>query len=206
MLNNKIYDMFLLLFFSALLSVLALSFVNCYSQEFDNISPINITKQDGATFEIAPTFIIEEGYKSFSNDAIQQSPVMLSPGDSIEISYISPCGYAESIEGFFLKGTADIAIKSLESTGPIQTMQISGEQQEFYKNQNPEKEGIVTASIPSDIEISAQDSETGNNNKMVFVMDCNEEKIYYIAEVQMQSKDAIFPFTFPLSKLIDIIN
>ena len=186
MLNNKIYDMFLLLFFSALLVVLALSNLNSYSQEFDNISPINITKQDGTMFEIAPTFIIEEGYKSFSNDAIQQSPVNLSPGDSIEISYVSPCGYADSIEGFFLKGTADIAIKSLESTGPIQTMQISGEQQEFYKNQNPEKEGIVTASIPSDIEISALDSDEENKNKMVFVMDCDEEKIYYIADAGIQ--------------------
>lgn len=204
--SNYIFRTFGLLLMCSILSMVHLSFLNAYSQEFDDISPITITKQDGTTFEIAPTVIIEGGYKSFSNDAIQQSPVKLSPGDSIEISYVSPCGYADSIEGFFLKGTADIAIKSLESTGPIQTMQISGEQQEFYKNQNPEKEGIVTASIPSDMEISAQDSDIENNNKMVFVMDCNEEKIYYIAEVDMQSKDAIFPFTFPLSKLIDIIN
>ncbi|MDR4510149.1 MAG: hypothetical protein MRJ93_00395 [Nitrososphaeraceae archaeon] len=184
--SNYIYRTFGLLLMVSILSMVHFSFFNAYSQEFDNISPITITKQDGATFEIAPTFIIEEGYKSFSNDAIQQSPVNLSPGDSIEISYVSPCGYADSIEGFFLKGTADIAIKSLESTGPIQTMQISGEQQEFYKNQNPEKEGIVTASIPSDIEISALDSDEENKNKMVFVMDCDEEKIYYIADAGIQ--------------------
>lgn len=184
--SSNIYHTFGLLLLCSLLSLVPFSFLNSYSQEFDDISPITITKQDGTTFEIAPTFIIEEGYKSFSNDAIQQSQVKLSPGDSINISYISPCGYADSIEGFLLKGTADIAIKSLASTGPIQTMQISGEQQEFYKNQNPEKEGIVTASIPNDIEISAQDSDTENNNKMVFVMDCDEEKIYYIAPTEIQ--------------------
>ncbi|MDX1371864.1 MAG: hypothetical protein R3321_05305, partial [Nitrososphaeraceae archaeon] len=153
MMSNNIYHTFGLLSLCSLLSLVPFSFLNSYSQEFDDISPINITKQDGTTFDIAPSFIIEEGYKSFSNDAIKPSQVNLSPGDSIKISYISPCGYADSIEGFFLKGTADITIKTLASTGPIQTMQISGEQHEFYKNQNPEKEGIVTASIPTDIEI-----------------------------------------------------
>ncbi|MFB5600012.1 MAG: hypothetical protein ACE5SW_07280 [Nitrososphaeraceae archaeon] len=185
--SNKIYHMFILLTLSSIIGLLGLSFVNSYSQEFDDISPINITKQDDTTFVIKPDFIIEEGYKSMSNDAIQEDKVMLSPGDSIKISYISPCGYANSIEGFFLKGTADIAIQSLSSTGPIQTMQISGEQIEFYNNNNPEKEGVEIASLPTDVEISSlQNSDTENNNKVVFVMDCDEEKIYYIADSEIK--------------------
>jgi hypothetical protein len=164
-----------------------LSLIEAHGQEFDEISAINITKQDNTKFVIQPDFLVEEGYKSFSNDVIQENKLILTPGESIKISYKSPCGYANSIEGFFLKGTADISISSLSSTGPIQSMDISGEQKEFYKNQNPEKEAIEIASVPSDIEISAiQSDEAEDDNKLVFVMDCDEAKIYYIAEAEIR--------------------
>jgi len=64
--TNNYSILFLLTLFSSL-SFIITSTINVYALEFDNISPIDLIKEDGTIYKIEPTFIVEEGYKVFNN-------------------------------------------------------------------------------------------------------------------------------------------
>jgi antitoxin component YwqK of YwqJK toxin-antitoxin module len=186
--TNRYYSLFLLTFFSVF-SLIVFSFdYDAYAIEFDNISPMNIIKEDGTTFEIDPTFIVEEGFKVYNNTDVKDNKISLTRGEPIKVSYKSPCGFADSIKGLLLKGTIDRTISAFsETTTQLENIKLSGEQKEFYENNSPQEEGIeiagVPEDIPSDIEIAGVPED--NNYKVVLVVVCDDEEIYYTAAAEI---------------------
>src|ERR671911_2108923 len=186
--TNRYYSLFLLTFFS-IFSLIVFSSVNAYADEFDNISPMNIIKEDGTTFEIEPTFLVEEGFRVFNNTDVNDNKISLTKGEPVKISYKSPCGFADSIKGLLLKGTIDRSISAFSATTTqLEDIKLSGEQKEFYENNSPQKEGIEIAGIPEDI---PEDIETAdilaedNNYKIVVVVTCDDDVIYYTAAAEI---------------------
>ena len=187
---NRYYSVFLITFFSvfSLITVFSFSFDDAQAIEFDNISPMNIIKEDGSTFEIEPTFIVEEGFKVYNNTDVKDNKISLTRGEPIKVSYKSPCGFADSIKGLLLKGTIDRTISAFsETTTQIEDIKLSGEQKEFYENNSPQEEGIEIASVPedvpSDIEIAGIPED--NNYKVVLVVICDDEEIYYTTAAEI---------------------
>ena len=186
--TNRYYFLFLLTFFS-IFTLIVSSSVDAYADEFDNISPMNIIKEDGTTFEIEPTFLVEEGFRVFNNTDVNDNKISLTKGEPVKISYKSPCGFADSIKGLLLKGTIDRSISAFSATTTqLEDIKLSGEQKEFYENSSPQKEGIEIAGIPEDI---PEDIETAdipaedNNYKIVVVVTCDDDVIYYTAAAEI---------------------
>ena len=185
---NRYYSVFLLTFFSVFSIITVFSFGDAHAIEFDNISPMNIIKDDGTTFEIEPTFIVEEGFKVYNNTDVKDNKISLTRGEPIKVSYKSPCGFADSIKGLLLKGTIDRTISAFsETTTQLENIKLSGEQKEFYENNSPQEEGIeiagVPEDIPSDIEIAGVPED--NNYKVVLIVVCDDEEIYYTAAAEI---------------------
>ncbi|HET7643821.1 MAG TPA: hypothetical protein VFK40_09955 [Nitrososphaeraceae archaeon] len=185
---------FLLTFFSFYTTIIVLS-ENAYADEFDKIAPMSIIKEDGTTFEIQPKFLVEEGYKVFNNTNVNDNKISLTKGEPIKISYKSPCGFANSIKGLFLKGTIDRTLSAFsENTAQLENIKLNGEQKEFYENSSPNDESIEIAGIPEDIpgdiEISGvpNGNEDTNNYKVVLVVDCDEEVIYYTTPAEIKEE------------------
>ncbi len=186
--TNRYYSLFLLTFFS-IFSLIVFSSVDAQDDKFDNISPMNIIKEDGTTFEIEPTFLVEEGFRVFNNTDVNDNKISLTKGEPVKISYKSPCGFADSIKGLVLKGTIDRSISAFSATTTqLEDIKLSGEQKEFYENNSPQKEGIETAGIPEDI---PEDIETAdipgedNTYKIVLVVTCDDDVIYYTAAAEI---------------------
>jgi hypothetical protein len=181
----------LLTLFSSLSFIIS-SGVNVYALEFDNISPINLIKEDGTIYKIEPTFIVEEGYKVFNNTNVQENKVILTKGEPVKISYESPCGFADDMKGLLLRGTIDQSISTFSTnTSPLQTIKLSGDQIEFYENPSPQEKSIETANIPTnvstDVEIADIFPNRPNdvNYKIVLVLNCDEEVVYYTADAEI---------------------
>ena len=193
-LPDRNHVIFLLTFLSFYTTIIVLS-ENAYADEFDKIAPMSIIKEDGTTFEIQPKFLVEEGYKVFNNTNVNDNKISLTKGEPIKISYKSPCGFANSIKGLFLKGTIDRTLSAFsENTAQLENIKLSGEQKEFYENSSPNNESIEIAGIPEDIpddiEISGvpNGNEDSNNYKVVLVVDCDEEVIYYTAPAEIKEE------------------
>jgi hypothetical protein len=185
---NRYYSIFLITFFSVFSLITVFSFDDVQAIEFDNISPMNIIKEDGSTFEIEPTFIVEEGFKVYNNTDVKDNKISLTRGEPIKVSYKSPCGFADSIKGLLLKGTIDRTISAFsETTTQIEDIKLSGEQKEFYENNSPQEEGIEIADVPEDIpsDIEIADVPEDNNYKVVLVVVCDDEEIYYTAAAEI---------------------
>ena len=186
--NRYYYSVFLLTFFSVFSIITVFSFDDAHAIEFDNISPMNIIKDDGTTFEIEPTFIVEEGFKVYNNTDVKDNKISLTRGEPIKISYKSPCGFADSIKGLLLKGTIDRTISAFsETTTQLEDIKLSGEQKEFYENNSPQEEGIEIAGVPEDIpsDIEIADVPEDNNYKVVLVVVCDDEEIYYTTAAEI---------------------
>ena len=125
--TNTYYILFLVTFFSSF-SLIISSAINVYALEFDSISPINLIKEDGTVYKIEPTFIVEEGFRVLNNTNVQDNSVILAKGESVKISYESPCGFADSIKGLLLKGTIEQSIGAFSAnTSPLQNIKLSGD-------------------------------------------------------------------------------
>jgi hypothetical protein len=180
--------LFLLTLFSSL-SVIISSAINAYALEFNNISPVNLIKEDGTIYKIEPTFIVEEGYKVFNNTDVQE---VLTKGEPVKISYESPCGFADEMKGLLLKGTIDQSISTFSTnTSPLQTIKLSGDQIEFYENSSPQEKNIETANIPTNISTDIEIADIFPNRaeevnyKIVLVLNCDEEVVYYTANAEI---------------------
>ena len=189
--TNNFYILFVLTLFSSL-SVIISSSINTYALEFDNISPINLIKEDGTIYKIEPTFIVEEGYKVFNNTNVQENKVVLTKGEPVKISYESPCGFADEMKGLLLKGTIDQSISTFSTnTSPLQTIKLSGDQIEFYQNSSPQEKSIEIANIPTNVstDIEIEDifpNRAGEvNYKIVLVLNCDEDVVYYTADAEI---------------------
>ena len=189
--TNNFYVLFVLTLFSSLSVIISLS-INAYALEFDTISPINLIKEDGTIYKIEPTFIVEEGYKVFNNTNVQENKVVLTKGEPIKISYESPCGFADEMKGLLLKGTIDQSISTFSTnTSPLQTIKLSGDQIEFYQNSSPQEKSIEIANIPTNVstDIEIEDifpNRAGEvNYKIVLVLNCDEEVVYYTANAEI---------------------
>ena len=183
--------LFLLTLFSSLSFIIS-SEINVYALEFDNIPSIDLIKEDGTIYKIDPTFIVEEGYKVFNNTAVQENKVILTKGEPVKISYESPCGFADDMKGLLLKGTIDQSLSTFSTnTSPLQTIKLSGDQIEFYENPSPQEKSIETANIPAnvstDVEIADIFPDRSNdvNYKIVLVLNCDEEVVYYTADAEI---------------------
>jgi hypothetical protein len=183
--------LFLLTLFSSLSFIIS-SEINVYALEFDNIPSIDLIKEDGTIYKIDPTFIVEEGYKVFNNTDVQENKVILSKGEPVKISYESPCGFADDMKGLLLKGTIDQSLSTFSTnTSPLQTIKLSGDQIEFYENPSPQEKSIETANIPAnvstDVEIADIFPDRSNdvNYKIVLVLNCDEEVVYYTADAEI---------------------
>ena len=186
--NRYYYSVFLLTFFSVFSIITVFSLDDAHAIEFDNISPMNIIKDDGTTFEIEPTFIVEEGFKVYNNTDVKDNKISLTRGEPIKVSYKSPCGFADSIKGLLLKGTIDRTISAFsETTTQLEDIKLSGEQKEFYENNSPQEEGIEIAGVPEDIpsDIEIADVPEDNNYKVVLVVVCDDEEIYYTTAAEI---------------------
>ena len=197
-LPNRNHVIFLLAILSFYATIIVLS-ENAYAaaddDEFDKIAPMSIIKEDGTAFEIQPTFLVEEGYKVFNNTNVNDNKISLTKGEPIKISYKSPCGFANSVKGLLLKGTIDRTLSAFsENTAQLENIKLNGEQKEFYENSAPNDESIeitgIPEDIPSDIEISGvpNGNEDTNNYKVVLVVDCDEEVIYYTAAAEIKEE------------------
>lgn len=182
----------LLLTLFSISSFIISSAINVYALEFDNISPIDLIKEDGTTYKIEPTFIVEEGYKVFNNTNAQENKVILTKGEPVKISYESPCGFADDMKGLLLRGTIDQSISTFSTnTSPLQTIKLNGDQIEFYENPSPQEKSIEIANIPTnvstDVEIADIFPNTPNdvNYKIVLVLNCDEEVVYYTADAEI---------------------
>ena len=189
--TNNFYILFVLTLFSSLSVIISLS-INAYALEFNTISPINLIKEDGTIYKIEPTFIVEEGYKVFNNTNVQENKVVLTKGEPIKISYESPCGFADEMKGLLLKGTIDQSISTFSTnTSPLQTIKLSGDQIEFYQNSSPQEKSIEIANIPTNVstDIEIEDifpNRAGEvNYKIVLVLNCDEEVVYYTANAEI---------------------
>jgi hypothetical protein len=189
--TNNYSILFLLTLFSSLSFIIS-SAINVDALEFDNISPINLIKEDGTFYKIEPTFIVEEGYKVFNNTDVQENKVILTKGEPVKISYESPCGFADDMKGLLLKGTIDQSISTFSTnTSPLQTIKLSGEQIEFYENPSPQEKSIESANIPTnvstDVEIADIFPDRSNdvNYKIVLVLNCDEDVVYYTADAEI---------------------
>ena len=189
--TNTYYILFLVTFFSSF-SLIISSAINVYALEFDSISPINLIKEDGTVYKIGPTFIVEEGFRVLNNTNVQDNSVVLAKGESVKISYESPCGFADSIKGLLLKGTIEQSIGAFSAnTSPLQNLKLSGDQIEFYENPAPQEESIDIANIPknvsTDVEIADifPDMPDEANYKIVLVLNCDEEVVYYTADAEV---------------------
>jgi hypothetical protein len=189
--TNNCYVLFLLTLFSSLSFIIS-STINVYALEFENISPINLIKEDGTTYKIEPTFIVEEGYKVFNNTDVQENKVILTKGEPVKISYESPCGFADDMKGLLLKGTIDQSISTFSTnTSPLQTIKLSGDQIEFYENTSPQEKSIEIANIPTnvstDVEIADIFPNRANdvNYKIVLVLTCDDEVVYYTTDAEI---------------------
>jgi hypothetical protein len=189
--TNTYYILFLVTFFSSF-SLIISSAINVYALEFDSISPINLIKEDGTVYKIGPTFIVEEGFRVLNNTNVQDNSVILAKGESVKISYESPCGFADSIKGLLLKGTIEQSIGAFSAnTSPLQNIKLSGDQIEFYENPAPQEESIDIANIPknvsTDVEIADifPDMPDEANYKIVLVLNCDEEVVYYTADAEV---------------------
>jgi hypothetical protein len=183
--------LFLLTLFSSL-SVIISSAINAYALEFNNISTVNLIKEDGTIYKIEPTFIVEEGYKVFNNTDVQENKVVLTKGEPVKISYESPCGFADEMKGLLLKGTIDQSISTFSTnTSPLQTIKLSGDQIEFYENSSPQEKNIETANIPTNISTDIEIADIFPNRaeevnyKIVLVLNCDEEVVYYTANAEI---------------------
>jgi hypothetical protein len=186
--NRYYYSVFLLIFFSVFSLITVFLFDDVQAIEFENISPMNIIKDDGTTFEIEPTFIVEEGFKVYNNTDVKDNKISLTRGEPIKVSYKSPCGFADSIKGLLLKGTIDRTISAFsETTTQLEDIKLSGEQKEFYENNSPQEEGIEIAGVPEDIpsDIEIAGVPENNNYKVVLVVVCDDEEIYYTAAAEI---------------------
>ena len=189
--TNNYSILFLLTLFSSLSFIIS-SAINVYALEFDNISPIDLIKEDGTIYKIEPTFIVEEGYKVFNNTDVQENKVILTKGEPVKISYESPCGFADDMKGLLLRGTIDQSISTFSTnTSPLQTIKLSGDQIEFYENSSPQEKSIESANIPTnvstDVEIADIFPDRSNdvNYKIVLVLNCDEEVVYYTADAEI---------------------
>ena len=189
--TNTYYILFLVTFFSSF-SLIISSAINVYALEFDSISPINLIKEDGTVYKIEPTFIVEEGFRVLNNTNVQDNSVILAKGESVKISYESPCGFADSIKGLLLKGTIEQSIGAFSAnTSPLQNIKLSGDQIEFYENPAPQEESIDIANIPknvsTDVEIADifPDMPDEAIYKIVLVLNCDEEVVYYTADAEV---------------------
>jgi hypothetical protein len=189
--TNNFYILFVLTLFSSLIVIISLS-INAYALEFDTISPIDLIKEDGTIYKIEPTFIVEEGYKVFNNTDVQDNKVVLTKGEPVKISYESPCGFADEMKGLLLQGTIDQSISTFSAnTSPLQTIKLSGDQIEFYENPSPQEKSIEITNIPTnvstDIEIADIFPDRSNdvNYKIVLVLNCDEEVVYYTADAEI---------------------
>ena len=189
--NNFYYILFVLTLFSSLSVIISLS-INAYALEFDTIPPINLIKEDGTIYKIEPTFIVEEGYKVFNNTDVQENKVVLTKGEPVKISYESPCGFADDMKGLLLKGTIDQSISTFSTnTSPLQTIKLSGDQIEFYQNSSPQEKSIEIANIPTNVstDIEIEDifpNRAGEvNYKIVLVLNCDDEVVYYTANAEI---------------------
>jgi hypothetical protein len=189
--TNNFYILFVLTLFSSLIVIISLS-INAYALEFDNIPPIDLIKEDGTIYKIEPTFIVEEGYKVFNNTDVQDNKVVLTKGEPVKISYESPCGFADEMKGLLLQGTIDQSISTFSAnTSPLQTIKLSGDQIEFYENPSPQEKSIEITNIPTnvstDIEIADIFPDRSNdvNYKIVLVLNCDEEVVYYTADAEI---------------------
>lgn len=189
--TNNFSILFVLTLFSSL-SVIISSSINAYALEFDTISPINLIKEDGTIYKIQPTFIVEEGYKVFNNTDVQENKVVLTKGEPVKISYESPCGFADEMKGLLLKGTIDQSISTFSTnTSPLQTIKLSGDQIEFYQNSSPQEKSIEIANIPTNVstDIEIEDIFPNRadevNYKIVLVLNCDEEVVYYTANAEI---------------------
>jgi hypothetical protein len=168
------------------------SAINVYANEFDSISPINLIKEDGTVYKISPTYIVEEGYKVFNNTDVQNDRVIINKGESVKISYESPCGFADSMKGLLLKGKIDQSVSTFSAnTNPLQTIKLSGDQIEFYDNSSPQDKSIEIANIPENISTDVEiadifpDRPNEANYKIVLVLNCDEEIVYYTADAEV---------------------
>ena len=186
--KSKNYYIFVLLAFFSIITLIVFSFDNVYAIEFDDISPMNIIKDDGTTFKIDPTFIVEQGYKVYNNTDAKDNKISLAKGEPIKVSYKSPCGFADNIKGLFLKGTIDRTISAFsENTEQLENIELSGEQKEFLANDSPQEEGIEIAGVPEDIpnDIEIAGVPKDNNYKLVLVVVCDDEEIYYTSTAEI---------------------
>lgn len=195
--TNNFYILFVLTLFSSL-SVIISSSINVYAleefelDEFDNISPINLIKEDGTIYKIEPTLMVEEGYKVFNNTNVQENKVVLTKGEPVKISYESPCGFADDMKGLLLKGTIDQSISTFSTnTNPLQTIKLSGDQIEFYQNSSPQEKSIEIANIPTNVSTDIEIADIFPNRadevnyKLIFVLNCDEEVFYYTANAEI---------------------
>src|SRR5215210_7361247 len=189
--NNRSI-LFLLTLFSSLSFIISSSSINVYALEFDNISPIDLIKEDGTIYKIDPTFIVEEGYKVLNNTDVKENKVILTKGEPVKISYESPCGFADGMKGLLLKGTIDQSISTFSTnTSPLQTIKLSGDQIEFYENPSPQEKSIEIANIPTNVSTDVEiadifpDRRDEANYKIVLVLNCDEEVVYYTADAEV---------------------
>ena len=189
--TNTYYILFLVTFFSSF-SLIISSAINVYALEFDSISPINLIKEDGTVYKIGPTFIVEEGFRVLNNTNVQDNSVILAKGESVKISYESPCGFADSIKGLLLKGTVEQSIGAFSAnTIPLQNIKLSGDQIEFYENPAPQEKSIEIANIPTNVSTDVEiadifpDMPDEATYKIVLVLNCDEEVVYYTADAEV---------------------
>ena len=175
----KNHSKFLLIVF-AMFNIAIILTIDAYAERINEVASINITKENGSEIEIKPKYLLDldEASKVFSSTDLNSDEIKFSKGEIINIEYKSPCGFPDSIEGIFLDGSTDITVKGFsEISGSVEAIKFNGEQNQFYMNSSPEKQGVDNIEIPSSLE--------NKFYEFVIVMDCDEELIYYSTFVEI---------------------
>ena len=145
-------------------------FVNANDKFFDDVPPIKIEMQNkniSSFYSINPDYL-KDFYESLiiKNNNTRINNITLFQKGNISISYVTPCGIPESVNGFLLAGNISEIME-----GGYKNLKIEGNQTEFYRNDSPGRNGIDFASIPT---------LNAGTYTLVFTIDCDESIYYYV--------------------------
>ena len=140
-----------------------------------DVPQIRISQENGTVVFINPTYHRDyDPPKLVKNIELNnEKNITFHKNETITVSYQSPCGIPESINGIFLEGEVFEV-----GGGENQILNLTGHQSEFYENNAPRRNGTELANIPTNLE--------DGDYKLVVIINCDDSIDYYISNAKIK--------------------
>jgi len=156
-------------------SLIDLQSIQANASVLDHVPQIRISQENGTVIFNNSTYHRDydppELVKNI--DLNNEKNITVHKNETITVSYQSPCGIPESINGIFLDGEVFEV-----GEGKNQILNLTGHQSEFYENNAPRRNGTELANIPTDLE--------AGDYKLVVIIDCDDSIDYYISNARIK--------------------